>query len=97
MTASTSTSKNTANSAPKPRQIFFPELPSAELIARTLRSFFAASKPTTTVHAVIDQAGTLRFWSTGAGNAEAWGHRHLWDPFKVVELNAGLAQFAVRP
>jgi hypothetical protein len=77
-------------------RILFPELPSAERIAHTLRSFFANTKSARPVHAVLDQKGVLRFWSTVAADAASWGHRHLWDAFQVVELNGELSQFAVR-
>lgn len=91
------TTSNTAPSANSTLgKILFPPLPGSELIQRTLRSFFANTKSQSPVHAVLDERGVIRFWSVSKGSARGWGHRHLWDPFKVVELNAELGQFAVR-
>ncbi len=74
-------------------KVLFPPLPSQAEVVRMLRSYFAHAKHPTTVHAVLDERGVLRFWSGRAPAAHQWGHAHLWDPFRVVEINAELSQF----
>lgn len=77
-------------------KILFPPLPTTTDTSRTLRSYFANTKNAKPVHAVIDRSGELRSWALSKSRAHSWGHAHLWDEFRVVEIGRDLGQFVAK-